>query len=350
MNGSGRSLVAHRICEGAPHPPTTSRAEDLLKQHYDKQDGKPLQVAVASGPFTSSDNLEYEPLIDLVTQMSAQKPDVLVLTGPFVDMRHKAVASGRTCLTYQAEDGKPEEVLVSYDALFLNKVTALLEEFFAQEDNKTQVVLVPSLDDATTDWVYPQAPFTDRRPLSDTTITIPGSEGIDVGTLGLGGLNTRGRRRVHTVSNPCTFKINEVVFGVTATDVLFHMSAEETNGNLQPGTRLARIAQHMLQQRSYYPLFPAPPMANLDLNHADKWEMPCRPDVLIVPSRLAPFCRPVLDNSTIAVNPGLLTRDTTGGTYAIMDIHPLPRESIETSGVEHSHRLVDRSHLEIKKI
>lgn len=182
---------------------------------------------------------------------------------------------------------------------------------------------------------------------------IPGA--VELGTLGVGRINEGQKAtRVHCLSNPCTFKINEVVFGVTSTDVLFHMSAEETNSNLEPGSRLRRIAQHMLQQRSYYPLFPPPPSfpTNLDLKRMENWQMPCLPDVLIAPSRLSCFATAVLDN-TVFINPGHLTRGTTGGTYGIMEIHPINRETLDESGgddVRLQHGLVDRINVEIKRI
>ena len=164
------------------------------------------------------------------------------------------------------------------------------------------------------------------------------------------GRESVGPKRIHCVSNPCTFRINEIVVGVTSTDAIFHMSADETNANLEPGSRLGRIAQHLVQQRSFYPLFP--PSANLDLRRMHEWTMPVQPDLLIVPSKLTSFVRTVLE-STVVVNPGHLSRGTTGGTYALMDVHPMKRETLESAGgetVEMAHSLPDRVRVEIKRI
>jgi len=188
-------------------------------------------------------------------------------------------------------------------------------------------------------------------------LTIPGGEGIEAGSLGLHHIETVGRdsvghRRVHRVSNPCTLKINELVVGVTSTDVLFHIGADETNANLPPGSRLERISQHLIQQRSYYPLFPAAPMMNMDLKKMDQWKMPIRPDLLILPSKLTSFARTVLD-STVVVNPGHLSRDTVGGSYATMEVHPIKRETLENAGgddVEMLHSAQERTIVEIKRI
>lgn len=188
-------------------------------------------------------------------------------------------------------------------------------------------------------------------------MNIPGADGIEVGTLGLHHVETAGRegkghRRVHCVSNPCTLKINELVVGVTATDSLFHVSADETNASLEPGSRLARISQHMLQQRSYYPLFPPSQNANLDMKHMDQWTMPCQPDLLIIPSKLTSFARSVL-GSSVAINPGHLSRDTTGGTFAMVEVHPMMRETLENAGGEDvlvKHNVSDRTRVEIRRI
>ena len=80
--------------------------------------------------------------------------------------------------------------------------------------------------------------------------------------------------------------------------------------------------------------------------------MPCQPDLLIIPSKLTSFASTVLD-STVVVNPGNLSRGTTGGTYAIMEIHPFSRETLENGGgddVQLPHRLNDRVRVEIKRI
>ena len=60
--------------------------------------------------------------------------------------------------------------------------------------------------------------------------------------------------------------------------------------------------------RSFYPLFPAPSMAStvaeapVDLRQHAKWRLPVAPDLLIAPSRLAPFARDVA--GTLVLNPG----------------------------------------------
>jgi DNA polymerase alpha subunit B len=94
--------------------------------------------------------LDYEPFVDLFNVIREEKPDVVVLAGPFVDMRHPQVEHGETFV--ELEDGS--KMPVTYEGFFANKVAALIEEFFDSEtDLQTQFVLVPSLDDAVAEWV-----------------------------------------------------------------------------------------------------------------------------------------------------------------------------------------------------
>jgi DNA polymerase alpha subunit B len=213
-----------------------------------------------------------------------------------------------------------------------------------------------------------------------TVCTIPGGEGLELGTLGLHHVEKAGAggsarlrrettssggdndvtaaasssfRRVHCVPNPCTFSVNEVVIGVTSTDSALHLSTSETSANLEVGSRLNRICQHLVQQQSYYPLFPAMlHKANLDLKRMQGWSMPCQPDLLLLPSNLTPFAHRVLDH-TLAVNPGRLTQGRTGGTYALAEIYPLSREELEQKGDQNAtipHDIPGRARIEVRRI
>lgn len=147
-NTTGRRLVAERLCEGAPLPAHETKAADLLRFHSNLQDGAPLKIVSAAGPFTTSDNLDYQPLLDLLqmllTEHQDAPPDVVILTGPFVDMRHPAVASGQTIV---------EDSFVPLEVLFAHKVSQVLEDFYEKATHATQFILQPSLDDATSEWV-----------------------------------------------------------------------------------------------------------------------------------------------------------------------------------------------------
>lgn len=166
MNGTGRKITAHRILEGAPPARKTTSVRELRQFHYDadKQDGNPLKVITASGPFTTSQSMDYEPFIDLMHVVLEEAPDVVVLTGPFVDMRQSAIQSGNTKIDV-ADEGQdtPEEVVVSFEAVFAYKISGLIEEVLMASEKDdgegaglslpTQFVLVPAMEDATAKWV-----------------------------------------------------------------------------------------------------------------------------------------------------------------------------------------------------
>lgn len=128
INSSGNRMVVTKLCEGVPRPLVTSPAERLARYHYSTQPGcqggAPLRLMVGSGPFCCSDNLDYEPLQDLIhlaTKGGDGPVDVLILTGPFVDASHPSVAKGNIELT--TEEGTAEPVDLA--TLFYFKVLAL---------------------------------------------------------------------------------------------------------------------------------------------------------------------------------------------------------------------------------
>ena len=125
-------------------------AREHTELHYDLKNGEPLGVMVASGPFTTADNLDYQPLIDFLFSAVNNSPDVIILTGPFVDVRHESVKKGK--LTVETTMGNT--VCGTHEAFFVSKVVGLLESFLAEEScSSTQIVLVPSLDDATAQYM-----------------------------------------------------------------------------------------------------------------------------------------------------------------------------------------------------
>ena len=40
---------------------------------------EPISILIATGPFTTTDNLEYEPLTDLAKHLLREAPDVCIL-------------------------------------------------------------------------------------------------------------------------------------------------------------------------------------------------------------------------------------------------------------------------------
>ena len=98
--------------------------------------------------------------------------------------------------------------------------------------------------------------------------------------------------RLHCLSNPSTFLIKEMVIGVNTADILMDLSKQETSRG-QSGDRMGRLANHILQQRSYYPMCPPAPGLNLVYEHMDKLSLPISPDIMVLPSDLRFFAKNV---------------------------------------------------------
>ena len=77
------------------------------------------------------------------------------------------------------------------------------------------------------------------------------------------------------------------------------------------------------------------------------------PDVLITPSKLAPLAKDVA--GTLVINPGLLVKGTSGGTYADVNIHPISADELREAGsrtdaVSLKHNVPSRSFVNILRI
>ncbi|KAK1150948.1 DNA polymerase alpha subunit B [Acipenser oxyrinchus oxyrinchus] len=271
-NSTGRRLVASRLYEGVPlpfHKPKEQSQEDMLegaRQHM---------VLVACGPYTTSDSMNYEPLMDLIEVIKRDRPDVCLLLGPFLDSKHEQVESGQLTATL--------------DEVFRRCVKAIVE---GTRGSGTQLVFVPSQRDVHHDFVFPQPPFHPSH---------------------LSQLSGEDRQRVLLLPDPCTLDLSGVVIGVTSTDILFHMGAEEIS-SAAGWDRFSRILKHILTQRSYYPLYPPAEEMNVDYEQFQAYaQLPVTPDIFITPSELRYFIKDVI--GCVCVNPGRLTKGQVGGTY-----------------------------------
>lgn len=134
--------------------------------------------------------------------------------------------------------------------------------------------------------------------------------------------------RITLVSNPATWVCGDLVWGATSVDTIFHLNAEEASrlpaGEPRPD-RFAALAAHTLEQRSFYPLYPAASpevgsgASGVPLEVPQLWHvgMPCSPDVLLLPSRLGRPCVRVVGGATVAVNPGSLARNKSFAKIAV---------------------------------
>ncbi|XP_076015549.1 DNA polymerase alpha subunit B [Genypterus blacodes] len=265
MNTTGRKLVASKLYEGIPLPFYTPEVKTEMEE-------EPASVLVACGPYTPSDSLTFDPLLDLINVIVRDRPDVCVLLGPFVDSKHEQIEKA--------------QVTETFEAIFSRCIESIVE---GTKSVGCRLVFMPSQRDIHHHFIYPQPPFT------------------------MPDLSKDQAQRVTLVPDPCTLVIDGVTFGVTSTDILFHLGAEEISCGAG-SDRFSRILKHMLTQKSYYPLYPPVEEVNMDYEKFQSFgQMPLTPDVLIIPSELRYFIKDVV--GCICVNPGRLTKGQVGGTY-----------------------------------
>lgn len=117
-----------------------------------------------------------------------------------------------------------------------------------------------------------------------------------------------------------------------------------------------------LPPHSFYPLYPPAPGVPLDAALAPALAMPVTPDILIVPSELAPFAKTVTlpasrpgagdEAAVLVVNPGLVGRRATLGTVGEVVVQPHPegkQEGASTNG-NVGHKVATRARARVHKL
>ncbi|KAF5389267.1 hypothetical protein D9757_003533 [Collybiopsis confluens] len=251
-------------------------------------DDDSFSMMIASGPFTPESDLSYKPWDTFTQIIKRSKPSVVLLLGPFVDALHPLIKAGDI----------DETPLDTFHRVFLQP----LRDFLNSSPGSI-AILVPSVRDlVNSHTVYPQSEFQK--------------------------LVTKSDPRIQLVPNPGLFSINNISFGATSLDVLFHLRKEEIikrgqevesvpslSADDNGADPLSNACRHLLQQRSFYPVFPVPEELcneiNLDVTHSaglriDSEVDGISPDVLILPSKYRQFYKNV--NSTAAINPSTLVK------------------------------------------
>eukprot|EP01018_Ginkgo_biloba_P020201 Gb_04482 [translate_table: standard] len=143
-NPSGHCLVASRVVDSFPlvnpleihDQDAPSAKRPALDQTSEKVSlpitPKTISVVIAAGPFTTADNLAFEPLAEL-------------LLGSFVDLDHSQIRIGT--------------VDRFFGQIVQEEVCARSRDYCEEVGSGARVVLVPSTRDEQNDFVFPQAPF-----------------------------------------------------------------------------------------------------------------------------------------------------------------------------------------------
>lgn len=304
-NGGGGWFL---VTEVLSLPPMESSPNNGMKM----EDSEPFSMHVACGPFTPDADLKFKPWHRLVSKIKADRPAVVLLVGPFIDVTHPAVKSG--------------EVDTDLADMFRETFISNMQDFLSSSPDSI-VLIVPSVRDVISDHaVFPQCEL---------------------------GPEYAADPRIHLLPNPCRFSLNGISFAVSSVDVIFHLRKEEFfkragevdsissvaegadvqandaelvagGAGVQANDAMTTTCRHLLQQRNFYPIFPAPldlaHEVNLDITHLKDIELGggenddvgYAPDVLVVSSRLKHFSKVV--DSTVAINPSFLTK----GTFAVL--------------------------------
>ncbi|KAI9803190.1 MAG: hypothetical protein M1825_001981 [Sarcosagium campestre] len=345
VNASGDYFSVSEILDIPLLPPAASTIKTLDTQNEllcgdadaMEDEPRPLNILIGAGPYTPDDDLNFDALNALCNQAADAYADTLVLTGPFLDIEHPLVASGDFDLPAGLNIDPDTATLPS---IFRGLIGAPLRRL-AEAVPSVTIVVIPSVRDAVSKHVsWPQEQLARKE-------------------LGL-------PKQVKILTNPCTLSLNEIVFGVSSSDVLAELRQEEVIGS-KPKTpnMLARLSRHLIEQRHFFPLFPPasrerapkpaaevglPTGAMLDTSYLKLGEwLNVRPDILILPSVLPPFAK-ILE-SVVVINPGTLSKRKAPGTYAQLTVHAARLTTEERAeGKMVGHKLFERGRVDIIRI
>uniref|UniRef100_A0A1A9WU78 DNA polymerase alpha subunit B n=1 Tax=Glossina brevipalpis TaxID=37001 RepID=A0A1A9WU78_9MUSC len=251
-------------------------AEQQLMMPSPPRLAEQLSFVVAAGPFTNDDDLVYDPLQDLVTYLKENKPNILILTGPFLDANHKLI--------------KNDVILAETYEMFFEKI---IDGIIDTVGTDTVILVVASSRDVHADPVYPTIPMT----------------------------LSKNYPNVYLLPDPSLIDLNGLTIGLTSTDIMDHILSQELAVNA--GDKVKRAVNYLFHQKSFYPL--SPPIENtinFDSDLASKFtNIEEIPNIIILPSDQKCFLR--LVNGCLAINPGRLADvNVSGGTFARFIITP----------------------------
>ncbi|KAL0357801.1 UNVERIFIED_CONTAM: DNA polymerase alpha subunit B [Sesamum calycinum] len=193
-NPSGHCLIASKIIDYVPLSVTSSEQHPSKRQAMDhslqltnpSHDTSEVSLIVAAGPFTTSDNLFFEPLTELLAYARRKQPQLLVLGHLLI-------------LIIRSRKGTTNQ---TFEEMFQLEILGKIQDYVEYMGSAVRVILMPSIRDANHDFVFPQPAF-DIHPADFN-------------------------HQIYSISNPGVFHANEV------TDNLHNHSSSSFEGIFYP--------------------------------------------------------------------------------------------------------------------
>jgi DNA polymerase alpha subunit B len=238
INASGDTFVVSEILSlpllmqsaSTPAELDVFNARYLDTPESDPSSVRPLTVFVASGPYTTDQNLDFAPLHTFLDKAASASADAIILIGPFLDAEHPCIRTG----DFDIPDNLTNPDQATLTDVFRHYISSSLQSF-VQHTPTCSIILVPNLRDAHHHHAaFPQDKFVKKE-------------------LGLGPAG----KMVQCVTNPMTLSMNEFSVGMSSLDILDMLRREEiVDGKARSINLYERGARHVIEQRNFLPLFP----------------------------------------------------------------------------------------------
>ncbi|CAL9735267.1 DNA polymerase alpha subunit B [Monosporozyma servazzii] len=303
-NANGDFFLVDEVLN-MPYPDAPVSTEEDIINYQTLLNNNSSKIVVTSGPYVADNAFDLSHLSSFVEKINDEiKPHTIIMLGPFIDVTNTMVMNG-TLPDFPGLKVQPRTL----DEVFTKVFTPILKNI----NPATQVVLVPSTRDALSNHAsYPQDSF-DRKSLE-----LP--------------------KNFKCFTNPSTFQLNETYIGCSNVDIFRDMKEIIKGGQTSARNRFDRIAEHVLQQRKFYPLFPGG-IKKITVTNADKktyrhisgadlevsylglteFVGNTAPDVVIIPSEMNAFARII--KNVLFINPGKFVKPRGAqGTHAQISI------------------------------
>ena len=281
VTNTGKDFHADTIlCGPSPPPPEVTCSLSA-----------PIHATFACGPYSPDNMLIFDSIAELESRVRENPPDLLVVTGPFLDINHPLVASGMLLDSF----GRP----ISFDDVYRDEIVPKMARLARScENSKTDLVIIPSANEARFDYPIPQPP-------------------INKSSSCIWELFVRELpKSVKFHSNPCTLHVGGMKVLVTSSDALSVINSNVLfkQGESQVG-RVDACLDQIVRSRSLFPVMPN----NVRIDHASRHLADnVLPDIVVTPSLAGKrFIKKI--NGRVFVNPGFMS-DPPGTTSSLAEI------------------------------